>query len=67
MATVDEKFEPVLAEVLQRNLAEPEFHQAVREVLESLGLVVSKQPGYLTDALVERICEPERQIIFRVP
>ncbi|MBN9056939.1 MAG: NADP-specific glutamate dehydrogenase [Rhizobiales bacterium] len=67
MATVDEKLEPILAQVLQRNPAEPEFHQAVREVLESLGQVVSKHPGYLTDALIERICEPERQIIFRVP
>ena len=43
MATVDEKLEPILAQVLQRNPAEPEFHQAVREVLESLGQVVSKQ------------------------
>ena len=67
MATVDEKLEPILAQVLQRNPAEPEFHQAAREVLESLGLVVSKHPDYLTDALIERICEPERQIIFRVP
>src|SRR5690606_2190453 len=67
MATVDEKLEPVLAQVLKRNPAEPEFHQAVREVLESLGLVVSKHPDYLADALIERICEPERQIIFRVP
>ncbi|MGB3812757.1 MAG: NADP-specific glutamate dehydrogenase [Shinella sp.] len=67
MATVDEKLEPILAQVLQRNPAEPEFHQAAREVLESLGLVVTKHPDYLTDALIERICEPERQIIFRVP
>jgi len=67
MATVDEKLEPILAQVLQRNPAEPEFHQAVREVLESLGSVVSKHPGYLADALIERLCEPERQIIFRVP
>ena len=67
MATVDEKLEPILAQVLQRNPAEPEFHQAAREVLESLGLVVSKHPDYLKDALIERICEPERQIIFRVP
>ncbi len=67
MATVDEKLEPILAQVLQRNPAEPEFHQAAREVLESLGLVVSKHPDYLKDALIERISEPERQIIFRVP
>ena len=67
MAAIDEKLEPIFGKVLQRNPAEPEFHQAVREVLESLGLVVTKHPDYLTDALIERICEPERQIIFRVP
>lgn len=67
MVAIDEKLEPMLAQVLIRNPAEPEFHQAVREVLESLGRVVSKKTDYLTDALIERICEPERQIIFRVP
>jgi hypothetical protein len=39
----------------------------VREVLESLGRVIAKHPDYADDALIERICEPERQIIFRVP
>jgi len=53
--------------VLARNAGESEFHQAVREVLESLGRVVAKHPDYADDALIERICEPERQIIFRVP
>ena len=67
MTSIDEKLEPVLSQVLARNPAEPEFHQAVREVLESLGRVVTKHPEYLDDALIERICEPERQIIFRVP
>ncbi|GGB79999.1 glutamate dehydrogenase [Henriciella pelagia] len=52
---------------MQRNPGEGEFHQAVREVLESLGPVVTKHPRYLDDALIERLCEPERQIIFRVP
>lgn len=64
---IDEKLEPILAEVLKRNAGEDEFHQAVREVLESLGRVVAKHPDYADDALIERICEPERQIIFRVP
>lgn len=64
---IDEKLEPILAEVLQRNAGEGEFHQAVREVLESLGRVIAKHPDYADDALIERICEPERQIIFRVP
>ncbi len=67
MTQVDEKLEPILAEVLKRNAGEPEFHQAVREVMESLGRVVSKKPGYLEAGLIQRLCEPERQIIFRVP
>jgi glutamate dehydrogenase (NADP+) len=64
---IDEKLEPILAEVLRRNAGEAEFHQAVHEVLESLGRVIAKHPDYADDALIERICEPERQIIFRVP
>lgn len=67
MVNVDEKLEPILGEVLRRNAGEQEFHQAVREVLESLGRVIAKHPSYLDNALIERICEPERQIIFRVP
>ncbi|SFG26076.1 glutamate dehydrogenase (NADP+) [Palleronia marisminoris] len=67
MTKVDEKLEPILNEVLRRNAGETEFHQAVREVMESLGPVVAKHPGYADDALIERLCEPERQIIFRVP
>ena len=67
MVNVDEKLEPILQDVLRRNAGEHEFHQAVREVLESLGRVIAKHPRYLENALIERICEPERQIIFRVP
>ncbi|SEC81946.1 MULTISPECIES: NADP-specific glutamate dehydrogenase [Pseudomonadota] len=67
MPHLDERLESILAEVIRRNQGEPEFHQAVREVLESLGRVVAKRPDLLEDALIERICEPERQIIFRVP
>ena len=67
MTILDDKLEPIFDEVARRNAGEPEFHQAVREVLESLGRVVAKRPDYLEDALIERICEPERQIIFRVP
>jgi len=65
--TIDEKLAPILAEVLRRNAGEDEFHQAVKEVLGSLGRVVAKNPDYLDYALIERLCEPERQIIFRVP
>lgn len=67
MTGIDEKLQPILAEVTRRNAGEPEFHQAVHEVLESLGRVVAKHPHYLDLALIERICEPERQIIFRIP
>jgi glutamate dehydrogenase (NADP+) len=53
--------------VLQRNAGEAEFHQAVQEVLESLTPVVARNPEYADFGLLERLCEPERQIIFRVP
>lgn len=59
--------EPVYDTVLRRNAGESEFHQAVLEVLESLTPVVAKHPEYSDSALLERMCEPERQIIFRVP
>jgi glutamate dehydrogenase (NADP+) len=64
---LDEKLQPIFAEVLRRNPGEQEFHQAAREVLDSVGAVIAKHPHYAEDALIERICEPERQIIFRVP
>jgi glutamate dehydrogenase (NADP+) len=68
MATpLDEKIEPIYQEVLARNPGEIEFHQAVREVLESLGPVLVKNPEFAEHKIIERICEPERQIIFRVP
>ncbi|WP_249680530.1 NADP-specific glutamate dehydrogenase [Roseococcus pinisoli] len=67
MTNFDEKLGPIFADILHRNPGEDEFHQAAREVFESLGRVVAKKPSYLNDALLERICEPERQIIFRVP
>ncbi|MBW6419779.1 NADP-specific glutamate dehydrogenase [Celeribacter sp. PS-C1] len=67
MNNIDEKLQPILADVMRRNAGEPEFHQAVHEVMESLGRVVAKNPDYLEQALIERICEPERQIIFRIP
>jgi len=67
LVSLDEKLQPILNEVLHRNAGEHEFHQAVREVLESLGRVIAKNPDYAGEALIERICEPERQIIFRVP
>ena len=64
---IDEKLQPILDDVLRRNAGETEFLQAVQEVLGSLGRVIAKHPEYADNALIERICEPERQIIFRVP
>ena len=67
MSTLHPKLDACFTEVLQRNPGEVEFHQAVREVFDSLGPVVDKHPEYLDASIVQRICEPERQIIFRVP
>ncbi|MDR1025607.1 MAG: NADP-specific glutamate dehydrogenase, partial [Treponema sp.] len=57
----------VLATVVSRNPAEPEFIQAVREVVESLDPVIQKKPEIAKLQIVERIVEPERQVLFRVP
>jgi glutamate dehydrogenase (NADP+) len=54
-------------QVLKRNPGEVEFHQAVKEVLDSLGPVLEKHPEYVDAKILDRIVEPERQIIFRVP
>ena len=66
-ACLDEKLEPIYQELLRRNPCENEFHQAVREVLETIGPVLSKHPEFAERKIIQRICEPERQIIFRVP
>ncbi len=67
MAVIDEKLDDVYAEVLHRNPGEGEFHQAVREVIDSLGPSIAKHPEFTRRKIIQRICEPERQIIFRVP
>jgi glutamate dehydrogenase (NADP+) len=64
---IDPRLVPVLETVRRRNPAEPEFHEAVERVLRTIGPVIDKRPEYLEAKLVERICEPERQVIFRVP
>ncbi|WP_408899672.1 NADP-specific glutamate dehydrogenase [Nocardioides sp. R1-1] len=59
--------QPIYDEILARNPGEAEFHQATRELLDSLGPVVARHPEYADAAILRRVCEPERQIIFRVP
>jgi len=66
-AVMDERIETIYRQVTARNPGEDEFHQAVREVLESLGPVLVKHPEFVDQKIIERVCEPERQIIFRVP
>ena len=64
MSYVDE----VYAMVVEKNPAQPEFHQAVKEVLESLRVVIeANEEAYKKDALLERLVTPERQLLFRVP
>ena len=64
MSYVDEVFQMVV----EKNPAQPEFHQAVKEVLESLRVVIeASEEAYRKDALLERLVTPERQILFRVP
>ncbi len=63
----EDRIERVYQQVLRRNPAESEFHQAVREVLDSLTPILRRHPEYLETRLLDRLVEPERQIIFRVP
>ena len=64
MSYVDEVYQ----RVVDQNPAQPEFHQAVKEVLESLRVVIeANEEEYRKDALLERLTTPERQILFRVP
>src|SRR5260370_31136889 len=59
--------ESVMISVKAKNPAEPEFHQAVAEVFDSLRLVLAKHPDYQSARLLARIVEPESLIMFRVP
>ncbi len=64
MSYVDEVYQSVV----EKNPAQPEFHQAVKEVLESLRVVIeANEEEYRRDALLERLTTPERQLLFRVP
>ncbi|GAB3795852.1 NADP-specific glutamate dehydrogenase [Micromonospora zhanjiangensis] len=62
-----DKVDVIFDAVVRRNPGESEFHQAVREVLESVVPVLHRHPEYADAKIIDRICEPERQIIFRVP
>jgi len=57
----------VIGQTVARNPGEPEFHQAVQEVLESLAPVFDRRPEYRTARILERMVEPERVVMFRVP
>ena len=59
--------ENFMSEVRAKNPAQPEFHQAVEEVVSSISLVLDKHPEYRKAKIVERIVEPERVMMFRVP
>ncbi len=61
-----EYVENIIAHVKEKNPAEPEFHQAVEEVLHTLVPVLDKEPKYMKNKILERITEPERVIMFRV-
>ena len=62
-----EYIDRVMQTVIDRNPNEPEFHQAVREVLNSLKPVIEKHPEYEKNAILERIVEPDRLVAFKVP
>ena len=64
---MDEKLAGVYEEVARRNSGETEFLQAVREVLAPIGPVLAKRPEPNDHKTIQRICEPERQLIYRVP
>ena len=64
---VKEVIERVIEDVKLRNKGEDEFHQTIEEVLHSLEGVLVKHPEYMKESILERIVEPERQIMFRVP
>ncbi|MCA1739912.1 MAG: glutamate dehydrogenase, partial [Actinobacteria bacterium] len=67
MVDTKTNIESICEEVVNRNSGEPEFHQAVREVVNSLGPVIEKHPEFVEAKVIERLCEPDRQIMFRVP
>lgn len=64
---MSKKIEDFMLKVIEKNPGETEFHQAVREVVESVMPYIEKNPKYLEAKILERVVEPERVIMFRVP
>ncbi len=64
---INDELTAVYDEIVSDNPAQPEFHQAASEVLESIGPAIVRHPEFAEHKIIQRICEPERQIIFRVP
>lgn len=64
---MSEYLKNLVADVKAKNPSEPEFHQAVEEVVESLEVVLERHPEYIANKILERLVEPERVIMFRVP
>ena len=64
---VNEYTQKFMDHVMAKNPAQPEFHQAVREVVDSLGPCLSRHPEYIEAKILERMTEPDRVIMFRVP
>jgi len=67
MSIKNEYLKELIARVEKRNPGEPEFHQTISEVLESIEPVIEKRPDLVKAGVIERMVEPERQITFRVP
>ncbi len=67
MANIEAQLNEFMAKIIAKNPGEPEFHQAVREVAESLLPFINENPKYAKAKILERMAEPERVIIFRVP
>jgi glutamate dehydrogenase (NADP+) len=64
---LNDELTTIYDEIVRENPAQPEFHQAAFEVLESIGPAIERHPEFAEHKIIQRICEPERQIIFRVP
>ncbi|WP_049723956.1 NADP-specific glutamate dehydrogenase [Gilvimarinus polysaccharolyticus] len=67
MKEAEQRIQAIYEGVKARNPGEVEFHQAVWEVISTLAPVLQRHPEYTEHKIIERLCEPERQIIFRVP